>query len=152
MKTLFIALIAFPLLISCKSTQNTSNNSSNEQMRTQKASEVFIETNKWELTRFNEQSPAEAGFADRTPNLVINMQESKIGGFSGCNSFGGKVAIEENKITFNQVFSTKMFCEGIPEPEFFKLLNNTLTYSIANNTLTFKKDSKVVMEFKLVSE
>jgi len=152
MKTLFIALIAFPLLISCKSTQNTSNKSSTEQMRTQQASEVFVETNKWELTRFNGQSPAEVGFADRTPHLVINMQESKVGGFSGCNSFGGKVVIDESKITFSQVFSTKMFCEGIPEPDFFQLLDNTLAYSITNNTLTLKKDSKVVMEFKLVSE
>jgi len=152
MKTLFIALIAFPLLISCKSTQNTSKNTSTEQMRTQQASEAFTETNKWELTRFNGQSPAEAGFADRLPNLVINMQESKVGGFSGCNSFGGKVVIDETKITFSQVFSTKMFCEGIPEPEFFQLLDNTLTYSIANNTLTFERDSKVVMEFKLVTD
>ena len=152
MKTLFIALIAFSLLISCKSTQKTTNNSTTEQMRTQQPSEVFIETNKWELTRFNGQSPAEAGFADRIPNLVINMQEGKAGGFSGCNSFGGKVAVEENKITFSQVFSTKMFCEGIPEPEFFQLLDNTLTYNIANNTLTFEKDGKVVMEFKLITE
>ena len=152
MKTLFIALIAFPLLISCKSTQNTSNNSSTEKVRTQQASEVFIETNKWELIRFNDQSPAESGFSDRSPNLVINMQENKAGGYSGCNSFGGKVAVEANKITFSQVFSTKMFCEGVPESEFFQLLANTLAYNITNNTLSFEKDGKVVMEFKLISE
>ncbi len=152
MKTLFMALVAFPLLISCKSTQNTTTNSGTKQTGTQQATELFIESNQWELTHFNNQSPAEAGFSDRTPNLVINMQEHKAGGFSGCNSFGGSVLVEENTITFSQVFSTKMFCEGIPEPEFFQLLDNTLSFSIANNTLTFKKENQVVMVFKLIKK
>lgn len=149
MKTLFILLISIPLLLSCKSTQNAVKKTEHAQVETQEPSELLTESNKWILSEFNGQSPLDAGFSKRLPHLVINLNENKIGGYSGCNSFGGKATVDKNSITFSQIFSTKMFCQGVPESEFFNLLSNTLEYEIANNTLTLRKDGKPLMKFKL---
>ncbi len=65
-----------------------------------------------------------------------------------CNSAGGKYAVGANKtITFSQIFSTKMFCEGSQENVFIGLLENTQSYHFTSKgelILDLKFDSGTV--------
>jgi heat shock protein HslJ len=38
----------------------------------------------------------------------------RVEGFTGCNTFGGKAVGRGGRITFSEIFSTKMACEGDP--------------------------------------
>ncbi|WP_439184428.1 META domain-containing protein [Carboxylicivirga taeanensis] len=146
MKKVFLAMMAVALMVSCKSTQSTSQNTTAKQKG---ASELFIETNQWELTAFQGQTPEEAGFKRKLPLMIINMAEQKVGGNSGCNSFGGEVIIEGDTVTFDKVFSTKMYCDGVPEHEFFQLLQQPLKYTLKGDVLQFEKEGVTLMVFKL---
>ncbi len=149
MKKLFIAIIAVAFMVSCKSTQGTSQEKTSKK---QNASELFIETNKWELASFKGASIEDAGFTLKTPLLVINLSENKVGGNSGCNSFGGEAVVEGNTVTFDKVFSTKMYCNGVPEIEFFELLQQPLQFELKNDVLQFEKNGQVIMTFKLMQD
>lgn len=49
-----------------------------------------------------------------------------------CNSIGGAYEAKNGKITFKNMFSTLMACEGSQEQDFQKMLNNILSYSFTN--------------------
>ncbi|MBS2097412.1 META domain-containing protein [Carboxylicivirga linearis] len=139
MKNLFLAVLSVFIMTSCKTMQKN----------TQSASELFTEDNQWEMTLFQGQTIEEAGFNQKTPHITINKAESKIGGNSGCNSFGGNITIKEDAIEFGPLMSTKMYCDGVPEVEFFQILTGEVVYSIKGKTLLFTKEGKTVMEFQL---
>ncbi|MCG8579985.1 MAG: META domain-containing protein [Bacteroidales bacterium] len=149
MKKLIIAIAVFTFMISCKSTQSASKAQTSQQEKT--SIENFIEENTWELTSFNGQKPADAGFVDRIPTIVINEAENKTGGNSGCNSFGGEALVDGDTITFSKIFSTKMYCDGVPEHEFFQMLQQPLKFKTKGDMLQFEKDGVVILEFKLKS-
>ncbi len=148
MKKIIVAIAAIGLMVSCTSTQSVSQKQSAKQVN---ANEVFIEGNQWQLTTFKGQSAEEAGFNQRQAILVINMAEQKVGGNSGCNSFGGEVVVEGDIATFSKVFSTKMYCDGVPEHEFFQILQQPLKYTIEGDVLKFEKDGEVLLTYKLVT-
>lgn len=147
MKKLLIALTAFVFMMSCKSTQNPSTAQTNNKDKT--SIENFIESNTWELTKFKDKLPAEVGFADRAPTIVINDKENKVGGNSGCNSFGGEVNIDGATITISKIFSTKMYCRGVPEQEYFMMLMQPLKFKTKGDTLLLEKDGVVLLEYRL---
>src|SRR5690606_33289306 len=77
----------------------------------------------------------------RTPFIVFR-EDAKMGGNSGCNSYGGSYTLGEGtSIRFSQVFSTKMACmdEGNPENTFFTAFNQVNQYQIADNELVLGK-------------
>ncbi len=139
MKYLFLIAISTLIVSSCKSTQKNARS----------GAELFIEENQWEMVTFKGKSLKEAGFIFRTPIVVINKEKGKIGGNNGCNSFGGNAIVMDKTIEMSMFLSTKMYCEGVPEQEFFDLLEGTVDYTINNNELTFTKDHKIIMIFKL---
>ncbi|WP_430810937.1 MULTISPECIES: META domain-containing protein [unclassified Carboxylicivirga] len=150
MKKVIFALLAISTMMSCKTQKNTI--PATQLTPAQSVSEQFTETNQWELSSFKGQTPAEAGFVAKTPMLVINKAEQKAGGNGGCNSFGAQILIEGDNITFSNVFSTKMYCGGVPENEFFKLLQQKFQYKISGNTLELIKDDVVLLAFTLKAE
>lgn len=149
MEKLFITLIVATMLVSCKSTHGVAKADTAE-LKANMISEQFVEANKWELVKFKGANPKEMGFTHKTPTLVINKSENRVGGNSGCNSFGGELIIEDNTIRFDKIFSTKMYCDGVPEREFFQLLEHSLQYQFEANTLQLLKENTVVLEFKKV--
>ncbi|WP_430816638.1 META domain-containing protein [Carboxylicivirga sp. RSCT41] len=149
MKKLIIAIAAFAFMLSCKSTQSASNAQTAKEEKT--SIENFVESNTWELTSYKGQTPAEAGFTDRIPTLVINEAKNQVGGNSGCNSFGGEVDIQGDTITLSKIFSTKMYCDGVPEHEFFQMLQQALKFKTKGDLLQFEKDGVLILEFKLKS-
>lgn len=45
-----------------------------------------------------------------------------------CNGVGGKYEVKDNKITFNQMMSTLMYCDASQEGDFRKMLNEVQNY------------------------
>jgi len=64
----------------------------------------------WELVSINDQ------IEDYNISLKMSKKESRIGGSTGCNSFGGEVLVNGNQLTVKRVFSTKKMCQ----PELMK--------------------------------
>ena len=49
-----------------------------------------------------------------------------------CNTMGGSYQVTENRITFGDMFTTLMFCEGSQEQEFSKMLGEAESYFFTN--------------------
>lgn len=65
-----------------------------------------------------------------------------------CNSMGGSYVAKGDTITFSQMFSTKMYCEGSQETDFARLLENTSGYYFTGRgelVLDLKYDSGSVV-------
>lgn len=82
----------------------------------------------------------------------IRFDESKnaVGGNGGCNSFGGSIEKNGNKLKLSQVFSTKMYCEETQkiEDNFLRRLEKVDSYEIKNGKLFLRSNGKVLLEFE----
>ncbi|MFM2357960.1 MAG: hypothetical protein RJA61_697, partial [Candidatus Parcubacteria bacterium] len=61
-----------------------------------------------------------------------------------CNGVGGNYTVKGNQITFGQMISTKMFCEGSQETDFNQLLANTSSFF-------FTSRGQLILELKFDS-
>jgi len=81
----------------------------------------------------------------------IKFQDNgKVTGVLGCNSFYGSYKKEKNSISFQNIASTKMMCPNIKtENTFSKVLQNTKTYKILGESMSFfDKNKKEIATFK----
>lgn len=98
----------------------------------------------WKLTKINGESVGES-----KAFIKFDEQKKSAGGNGGCNAFGGQMTKNGAKIKISQIFSTKMFCrEGSEiESKFLGNLEKVTEYSIAENRLSLKSGSAVLLEF-----
>ncbi len=68
--------------------------------------------------------------------VFLNIKKDKIGGNGGCNSYGGNVAMTRNTVKFSKILSTKKFCKGSIENQYFEALGK-----VTNFSFEFKKSS-----------
>ncbi len=71
--------------------------------------------------------------------IEFNAADDKISGKTDCNSYIGGYTLENNKIIFQPITVTKMYCEEHVmkvEHNLFKALKNTATFTLDNNMLT----------------
>lgn len=82
---------------------------------TAKQSAPMLEGTKWQLTAYTN---AEGKFILPTGETALLTFESasKLGGYTGCNSFGGDYTLKEGKIQ-STVFSTKRYCNEVADQE-----------------------------------
>ncbi len=105
----------------------------------------LLENKKWQLVELNGRLVEnENGF------ITFNQAEGRFYGNNTCNNFFGQYEIKEaNLIIGGQVGSTKMACfQNKFENDFMALLNQTINYSIKNNSLIMHaKNNKIVAKF-----
>jgi len=93
----------------------------------------------------------ESGTQDITTNAFIKFNQAKgsAGGNGSCNTFGSNAIINGNSVSFTNIFSTKMYCEGVQQTEniYLKQLGEVNGYTITGNSLQLLKDKKAVLEF-----
>lgn len=80
--------------------------------------------------------------------VVTFGSEGKFTALTDCNHMGGSYAVKASAITFSDIFSTKMFCEGSQEDEFSKLLENAQVYHFTSKgelVFDLKYDSGTVV-------
>ncbi|MFC1720737.1 META domain-containing protein [Patescibacteria group bacterium] len=85
-----------------------------------------MHTWRWIKTTYNNDTEL---IPDNIEEFTITFKND--GTFSAttdCNSMGGSYEVEENKITFSDIFATEMFCEGSQEQQFSKMLGEVNSY------------------------
>jgi heat shock protein HslJ len=105
-----------------------------------------LEGTAWTLTAINGNPVIEGS----EPYLIFD--EDSVGGNSSCNTTGGGYQVDGNKITFDALFSTMMYCmepEGVmdQEAEFLNALSNAATFSISGNQLTIRLQDGGSLDF-----
>lgn len=91
------------------------------------------------------------GVIDRLQSTLAIREEGSAGGNTGCNTFGGLASVEGSNITFGQIVTTLIACDGAigdQERKFLGALSGTRRFEI--NTLERKlvllgADGKVTM-------
>lgn len=103
---------------------------------------------KWELKKIH----SSAGVQEVTTQAFIqfNKERNSAGGNGSCNSFGSTATINGNKISFKDIISTKMYCEGVQQTEdaFFRLLEQADRFEIKGKSLILFHDKDVLLEFE----
>ena len=85
------------------------------------------------------------------PNAFIKLDAAKnsAGGKGGCNSYGSSYAVNEQQISFKNIFSTKMFCEKFQAQEdaYFRQLEKVNRYDVKDDKLLLYAGNELLLEF-----
>jgi heat shock protein HslJ len=85
---------------------------------------------KWVLEELNGFVITENDYTREAPRIELKLIDGKILGYSGCNNFFGSLVTRGDKIAFEDIGSTKMFCQKSAETEFFKVLSEARRFEI----------------------
>ncbi len=100
----------------------------------------------WRLVEANGQ------LVPQGTDVTITFEEGdQVSGSAGCNSYGGTYSIDGNTITFSQIISTLMACQGegvmALESTFLDALNAGGTFDVQGNTLTIDASNGTTLNF-----
>jgi heat shock protein HslJ len=95
----------------------------------------------WILDNLGGASVTSSNFANGAPWMELNIGKTEMAGNSGCNGVGGTVYASSDMILFNNLISTKIFCENVDEGKLFSAYDNTRAWTIENERL-FLYDAK----------
>ncbi len=87
-----------------------------------------------------------------TPYVVFESSTGNISGNSGCNNFFGSYTTVGKSIRIGPLGSTKMYCEGVPEDEFFRALEGADSYSFEGDMLILYKEEAPTARFEFGKE
>lgn len=139
-KNIFLAGIISLFFTAC-SVSTVQNNSSNKPMAT--LTNIYFKA----ITLNDKEVEA-----SRKEAHIKFQDDGKVFGSLGCNNFFGTYKRDKNEIAFQSIASTKMMCQNInTEDNFTKVLQDTKTYEIKEDTLIFfNKDEKEIAKFNAV--
>ncbi len=105
-----------------------------------------LSESQWKLTSILKRP---VNYADRA-FLKFDEKENKISGKAVCNSFFGEYEMIGQKISFTQVGSTKMYCEGIMDDEnqIITQLQKTTRYEVKANMLYLYAGDVLALTYK----
>lgn len=110
----------------------------------------FVVKNRWKLIQIN-------GKAQRNSPIFLAFDgaQKRFNGNSGCNNYFGTYQNDDKTITFGAAASTRRACVdqamNVLERDYLALLSEkTLTYDVADQTLNFYRDNKLVLMFGLL--
>lgn len=85
----------------------------------------------------------------KMPTLNLDLPKNRISGNSGCNRLTGDMELQGDSLSFGQLASTKMACQGSMdfEDKFLKALEKVESYDIENGELKLSGKDKVLMVF-----
>jgi heat shock protein HslJ len=99
----------------------------------------------WESTIYNDGKIIEP----KNDKFKITFNaDNTFSASTDCNGLGGEYSISDRNITFSNMVSTMMYCEGSLEQEFSKSLSNTDSYMITEKgqlVMMIKYDSGSVI-------
>ncbi|MEN8211587.1 MAG: META domain-containing protein [Thermodesulfobacteriota bacterium] len=104
----------------------------------------------WKLTALSE-IPVQLGAGNKELFMVLTSDGSNLRGFSGCNNFSGQYELQQTKLRFNKIVSTRKMCfeRMKQEQHFLDALINTVGYKIDGENLTlYEKDEHPVARFE----
>lgn len=112
----------------------------------------FIDGKKWKLIQMDR-----IGQDYGKAYITFDVKNHKVSGNGGCNNFFGTFTTADNNIRFSGLGSTRMACMNDDsmrtEGKIMEYLSDkTVTYDVADQTLNFYKDDRLVLMYGLLSE
>ena len=108
---------------------------------------ALITANTWTLSTMDGQPVTTEQFPNGFPSATFT-DALKVSGKGGCNSYSGSYNINEDSgISVSQVISTKMFCEGTRENDYFKALESANMVTVEKEKLVLFKDAREILVF-----
>lgn len=102
----------------------------------------------WELDYISGPRIAFNGlYPDTKPTITFDTKKGTVSGNSSCNNYNSSFKTEGGKISFGEMMTTAMACEGSGERVFYKTLSQINTFDIQQNTSTFIMGDIAVMRF-----
>jgi len=101
----------------------------------------------WEISSFKGHALHASDFSAGIPSITFYMQDGKISGNDGCNSFMGLATYHGHTIKTGAIASTKMACpdNGIQQDFYTTIGSDALTYHLDNGVLRlFVNDAEVM--------
>jgi len=104
----------------------------------------------WAVTSFKGKILAASDFPNGMPTVIFNMQDSKISGNDGCNSFMGLATYTSTLIKPGAIASTKMACSNAAfANDFYEVLgSDKITYHLTNDILRLYVNDAEIMALK----
>lgn len=133
----YYLLIAMLLLFSCSVTKTSSDY-------------PVLDGPKWVMTQMDGKMST---LGDKV-FLKFDDKEDKASGKAACNSFSCSYVAVRNTLLFEEVASTKMYCEGVMDTEnkFISNLGKVKRYEVKNDMLYLYSSESLLMIFKKVQE
>lgn len=121
----------------------TSCNSAKETM--QSSSPLY--NTKWSLKKIHNNGNEE--IVNTKAFIRFDKEKGSAGGNGSCNGFGSTATINGDKVSFKNIFSTKMYCEHVQQVEskFLGSLEKVTRYEIKDKSLLLYSDKVLLLEF-----
>lgn len=83
------------------------------------------------------------------PATLVFLENNRIGGSTGCNSYGGLYSLKNDLISFGEILATKKACVPGMQTEihFFEVLQKTNHYEVKDTKLILKDGDTVLATF-----
>jgi heat shock protein HslJ len=136
--TIALSLIMTIVLSSCSILKkSSSNNVVNQEL-----------SGTWVLTYITgPRITFEGLYPEKKPTITFDLEDKRISGNTICNSYGGSILLDKNKIKIEKPFTTMMACPGNGESTYINTLLKVETFKVNNDTLSFYMDDIEVMRF-----
>jgi heat shock protein HslJ len=81
----------------------------------------------------------------------IELADGRIQGFGGCNNLMGAYISENDRLSFNEIGSTKKYCPDVQATErsIIEMLSTVSNYQVEGGTLTMMQGTNVVAVLKV---
>lgn len=86
-------------------------------------------------------------YPETKPTIAFDLENNRISGNNSCNSYGGGLVLDKNKIKTDKVFSTMMACPGNGESTYMSTLGEIETFKVNGDSLSFYKGDIEMMRF-----
>jgi len=139
----YLLLASFALLFSCSASKKVANGTAGKPGQ----DAAPFEYTTWELTAIPD---FELEKTSKKVTLIFLDSTKRIGGYAGCNGYGGNYTKSGNSIRLENIISTKMACmPGMKtENKFISAMMETDSYELSGEILKLKKDGRVLAELK----
>ena len=113
------------------------------------SADVSLDSNKWYLVRIH-QSTGTTEVTTRRAFIHFNKTKGSAGGNGSCNSFGSTMNLDGKKVSFTDIFSTKMYCDDVQsiENSFLGQLGKVTRYEVKGRSLLLFDKENVALEFE----
>lgn len=107
---------------------------------------------KWTLYSYTDKPISTRPYVHGMPYLEFDVANNKVSGNTGCNGMNASITLEDEKLSFGPVMSTKMACQGINENGFLSKLKRVNRYKISKGKLQLYNGKTKLMELKDASK
>jgi heat shock protein HslJ len=116
-------------------------------MKEKNADQHSLYNTKWALKKIYTEAAVEE--VQTKAFIQFNGEKKSAGGNGSCNSFGSTITVNNNGISFKNIFSTKMYCEGVQQTEdaFLKQLGKVNRFEIKDKMLLLYFGEELLLQF-----